>query len=343
MEQIKLNIASWNRFVPRNLSIHRDLVGSKHEYIFEGRQITIKLPSVRHLPSEPNQEGSLSFNCWREVNGNKIPKEYHVHSVDLEVSIAEVIALPSKVLEVPPCAYEVISEPQQKYLNDLANKHSSIAERAFDLWIRTLRWKCDYSAIGRPEISGCESGWSTYLVAKPQEKRVWIASSVDMVKGAKTVTPEMWEAAGDSLKVGCSPPVYIDLMMDAAEHIKLDDFQRATVDMAIACETFLRMLVAKNLPDNIQPSVASYIDDANIRQVLEKFVPEILGKSGKTDLGNIKSKLHSLFDTRNGIVHKGRTAQLSKELCDTYLEATRKLLSLDVGQQAVADGQAAAP
>lgn len=332
MEQTVLNLVSWNRFVPRNLSIHRELVGAAHQFNFEESQITIKLPTTQHLPTEPNQEGPLSFNCWKEVDGKKIPEQYHVNSVDIEVSIAEKITFPSKVLEVPPCAHEIIPETQQEHLNVLASKNSSVAERAFDLWIRTLRWKSDYSAIGRPEISGCESGWSTYLVAKPQEKRVWIAPSIHVVRGVCTVTPEMWEAVMASLKNGCSPPVYIDLMMDAAEHIKLDDLQRAIVDMAIACETFLRMIVARNLPDNIQSSVASYIDDANIRQVLEKFVPEILCNQGKNDLGKIKSKLHLLFDTRNGIVHKGQTANLNKNLCESFLETTRKLVGLDADQ-----------
>jgi len=177
MELKKLTLVSWNRFVPRNFSIVRDLVGATHQFIFEGSQINIKLPSTRHLPTEQNQEGSLTFSGWREVDGKKIPAEYYVNSIDIEVSIAEKIALPPKVLEVSPCAYELIPKNQQERLSDLANECGSIAERAFDLWIRTLRWKCDNSSIGRPKISGCESGWSTYLVAKPQEKRVWIASS----------------------------------------------------------------------------------------------------------------------------------------------------------------------
>jgi len=338
MELKKMDLVSWNRFIPRNLSIHRDLVGAAHEFVFGESRITIKLPSVHHLPDEPNQEGSLSFNAWRVVDGEKIPEKYHVNSVDIEVSIPEEIALPPKVLEVSPCARDIIPVTQQEHLNCLVKKYGSIAERAFDLWIRTLRWKCDYSAIGRPEISGSESGWSTYLVAKPQEKRVWISTSVLIMNNTRTVTPEMWEAVRDSLKAGGSPPVYIDLMMDATEHIKLDDFQRATVDLAIACETFLRMLIANSLPGNIQISVASYIDDANIRQVLEKFVPEILDNPGKNDLKKITSKLHSLFDTRNGIVHKGRTAKLTKELCESFLETARKLLSLDLGKQMMVSG-----
>lgn len=332
MELTKLNLVSWNRFVPRNLSIHCALVGAAHQFVFEESQITIKLPSTQELPTEPIGKEPLTFNCYKEIEGKKIPEQYHVNAVDIEVSIAEEITLPAGVLEVSPCALEIISKPQQEHLNGLASKCGSIAERAFDLWIRTLRWKCDNSAIGRPEISGCESGWSTYLIAKPQERGVWIAPMVfEITIGARTVSPEMWETVGAALKVGCTPPVYIDLLMDAAEHLKLDDLQRATVDMAIACETYLRMLVARNLPNNIQSSVSSYINDANIRQVLNKFVPEILGNQDKKNLIKIKSNLHSLFDSRNDIVHKGQTGKLNKNLCESFLVATKKLVDLDVG------------
>jgi hypothetical protein len=328
MEMVQVTIASWNRFVPRNLSIHPDLVGAVNHFPFEENEITIKLPSQRHMPTEPNRVELLTFNHYRELNGKKTPIELWVNGVDVEVSIAKEISLPRETLNMPPNAIEIIPKPQQEHLNHLAAAYGSIAERAFELWIRTLRWKCDNSAIGRPEISGCESGWSTYLIARPQDKRVWIASPVFEVRGAKMVTPEMWAEVEYSLKQGCIPPVYIDLMMDAAEHIKLDDLQRATVDMAIACETFLRMLVAKSLPSSLQSSVATYIDDANIRQVLEKFVPETLNEADRKELDKIKSTLHTLFDTRNNLVHKGQVSGLTKGLCEAFLETTKKLVKL---------------
>jgi hypothetical protein len=280
------------------------------------------------LPTEPNQEGQLSFNGWREQNGKKVPIQYSVNTVDIEVATKEKILLPCKVLDVSPCAYKIISKEQQENLNHLVAVYGSTAERAFALWIKTLRWKCNNSAIGRPEISGCESGWSTYLVAKPQDKRVWIAPQIIVAMGSKMVTPEIWADVENSLKQGCTSPVYIDLMMDANEHIKLDDVQRATVDIAIACETFLRMILASTLPSNLQPAIAIYIDDANIRQVIEKFIPEVLNDAERKDFNKIKSKLHILFDNRNKIVHKGDMSSLTKKVCESFIETANKLFEM---------------
>jgi hypothetical protein len=325
MELTQLKVASWNRFVPRNLFIHPDLVGAVHKFRFEENEITIQLPSSKHLPTDPIQEGPLSFDGWREQNGIKMPIEYSVNEVDIEISIAEEIALPCKILDVPPCAIEIITSTQQEHLNHLANVYGSITERAFDLWIRTLRWKCNNSAIGRPEISGCETGWTTRLVAKPQNKHVWIASSGFRPKGSPMVTPKNWTDVEISLKQGCNPPLYIDLIMDASEHIELNDFSRAIVDTAIACETFLRMIVGRSLPPSLRTSVATYIDDANIRQVIRKFVPEILNNAERREFDKIKNKLHALFDTRNNIVHKGQVSNLTNELCEGFLEMAKKL------------------
>jgi len=330
MGKVEVTIATWNRFVPRNLSIHPDLVGAEHVFGFEETEIKIILPSIKHLPTEPNQKGPLSFNGWREQNGKKSPIQYTVNSVDIEVEAKEKILLPCEVLDVSPCAHEIISKEQQEYLNHLVAVYGSTAERAFDLWIKTLRWKCNNSVIGRPEISGCESGWPTYLVAKPQDKRVWIAPQVIVARGLKMVTVEMWADVENSLKHGCTSPVYIDLMMDANEHIKLADLQRATVDIAIACETFLRMILARALPSNLQPAVVTYIDDANIRQVIEKFIPEVLNDTERKNFNRIKSKLHILFDIRNKIVHKADMSDLTKNVCGSFIEIANKLFEIKV-------------
>lgn len=330
MEKVEVTIATWNRFVPRNLAIHPDLLGAEHSFGFEEAEIKISLPSIKHLPTEPNQEGPLSFNGWREQNGKKLPIQYTVNAVDIEVATKEKILLPCEVLDVSPCAIEIISKEQQEYLNHLVAVYGSTAERAFDLWIKTLRWKCSNSAVGRPEISGCESGWSTYLVAKPQDKRVWIAPQVIVARGLKMVTAEMWADVENSLKQGCTSPVYIDLMMDASEHIKLAGLQRATVDIAIACETFLRMILARTLPANLRPAVVTYIDDANIRQVIEKFIPEVLNETERKDFDRIKSKLHILFDNRNKILHKADMSGLTKKVCESFIEIANKLFEIEV-------------
>jgi len=328
MELAQLAIKSWNRFLTRNLSIHPDLVGAEHKFQYEDCQIIISLPSSRHLPTEPCSGERLRFNSYTENDGIKIPLQLWVDSVDVTVSMGEKLSLPFEITKHPPNRTDLVSKAQQEKLNKIAAVHGTIAERSFDLWIRTLRWKADNSSIGRPEISGHESGWSTYLVAQPKGERIWISPVSFMVKASKIVTSETWEAVASALQAERTPPVFVDLVMDAAEHLKMGDLQRATVEMAMGCEAFLRMLVAESLPPGLHAPIAAYVDDANVRPVLEKFVPAILSPEGLRELEKIKSKLHQLFDLRNSIIHKGDTAALSKEHCEKFLEVSKKLIRL---------------
>lgn len=117
-------------------------------------------------------------------------------------------------------------------------------------------------------------------------------------------------------------------MFDAIEHIKSGDLQRAIVDMAIACETYLRKLVADNLPDSITKSIVEYVDNCNIRNVLTKFVPELADEGEKKTLKTITSTLHHLFDKRNDALHTGRVSEVTLPECYRYLKATKRLLQL---------------
>ena len=328
MALTRLAVASWNSFVSRNLSIHPDLVGATHEFPHEQHVVTIALPSRQHLPTEPLRGELLTFNHYTEVDGKKTPIQLWIHAVDVTVSITEQVSVPREILDRAPNAFEIVSKEQQEHLNHLAATYQAVAERGFDLWIRTLRWKCDNSTIGRPDISGFESGWSTCLIAKPEDKRIWIAPMVFQVRGGKMVTPEVWEEVRSSLDFGLVPPIYVDLVMDATEHIKLGDLQRAVVDMAIACESFLRTLVAVSLPTGLQNSIVTYIDDVNIRPILDKFIPDILDSLEKKELDKIKGKLHALFDVRNKIVHKGSGSGVTAEMCREYLETAKRLIAL---------------
>jgi hypothetical protein len=117
-------------------------------------------------------------------------------------------------------------------------------------------------------------------------------------------------------------------MFDAVEHMKLGDFQRATVDMAVACEAYLRMLVSSSLPSDLNNSVREYLDEANIRRVLTKLVPEILSDQERQQLKHIQGRLHKLFDVRNDIVHIGPTQGLDSRDCQQFLEATKTLIGI---------------
>ena len=129
---------------------------------------------------------------------------------------------------------------------------------------------------------------------------------------------------------GLEPPVYYDVMFDGEEHLRIGDLQRAVVDFAVACEAYLRISVRQRLPVGLSDEVQKYVDDANIRQVLGRFFPEALDVEQAKLLGKISSALHKLFDVRNTILHSGRMEALTPKDCQTFLDATQQLISMEV-------------
>lgn len=196
------------------------------------------------------------------------------------------------------------------------------------MWIRTLRWKCQDSAIGRPEIHGSETGWRTYLVDASSQKEIWGSVHTLAVEGYKPVTVENWIAVGDALRKGLSPPVSYDLLFDGEEHLKTGDLQRAVVDLAVACESFIRAEVMRQLPSNLNDALREYIGKAPVRQVLTGFFPKVLTAEEDKDLKRLASVLHELFDDRNTILHLGHKEDLTRDDCERFLEAARELVSI---------------
>ena len=326
MSNVKLTVASWNRFRTRYLAVQPDLVGAEHEFVYEACRVKIQLPSKKHLPKEPHEGELLTFDVEREVKGEMIPKYFWVHAVDVIVFIPEQVTVTGAILSQAPNAYDVVPNFQQEELNKVAEKYTFLSERAFDFWIRTLRWKCHDSRIGRPEISGNESGWGTYLTKQSTGQRIWNWSEVILFEiQEEAVTLDIWSDVHSALRSGINPPVFVELMFDAIEHMRLGDLQRATVDMAVACECYLRMLVSNNLPPTVNEAIREYVDDANIRTVLTKFVPEFLNEVEREALEKIKSRLHKLFNARNDILHTGQLVELKLDDCGKFIEATEKL------------------
>ncbi len=90
----------------------------------------------------------------------------------------------------------------------------------------------------------------------------------------------------------------------------------------------MRVKVMKQLPLGLNDTLRRYIDEANIRQVLNHFFPELLNDNEKRLLKGINSILQQLFNARNAILHSGYKADLAPNECQKYLEATQKLISL---------------
>jgi hypothetical protein len=328
MSDLQLQVASWNRFVIRGLGVKPELLGSIHEFLFQNLKVKIELPHKASFIEEEGDGARATIFSWREADGNRIPVEVAINSVDVIVYLQEDVAVPEKVLHVPLKAFDLFSESRQKHLDNLASQHGVLAEEAFDLWIRIVRWKTNSSGIGRPEIHGASSGWSTYLFDLATQKRFWAAPHILTIRGVASIDTTTWNEIQIALQARLKPPIFYDLMFDAIEQMEVGDLQRAVVSMAVACEAYMRNLLMQQLPQNLNDRLKRYIGEANIRRVLDNFLPELLNNNEKNLLTEIISDLVELFTSRNTILHSGKKEGLTHEECKTYLIATRKLIGI---------------
>jgi len=328
MTHLKVNIVSWNRFITRNLVVVPELLGLTHEFQFESGLIRIELPAADKLTEDKTKDSRLVISAYKTEEGIQLPTRISVKSIDLVCNLSKSISIPAEVLTRHPNPIDLLTEKQQKQVNDISNTHSDIAYRAFELWIGTLRWKSGNGSIGTSEIHGSKSGWSTYLLNEATNKRFWAGPHALTTYIHNPVTLEQWNEAQEALKLGLKSPVYIDLLFEGIEQLKNGDIRRTVVDLAVACEAFIRLRVMQTLPDGLTDSVRKYIDDANIRQSLNYFILETLNEEQKKLIKGISSTLHQLFDARNTILHSGYKEDLTQSECRKYLDATRKLISI---------------
>ncbi len=117
-------------------------------------------------------------------------------------------------------------------------------------------------------------------------------------------------------------------MHDGEQNIKVGDVEKGTIDLAIACETFMRLAVSSTLPPELEQSIVNAIESVNIRRYIDSFFPGILNDFQSQEYKELRPDLRTLFEHRNRLVHTGQSANLDHETCSKFVDLTRKLLSI---------------
>jgi hypothetical protein len=321
-DTLSLHLRSWDRLNSPGLAVDAALHGASHEFTFENRAVTITLPSWQ---TDRRHDERITMSSYRDIGGQKEPIDFEIHSVDLVIDVPGVHQLPQGVLTEPPNAYDLIDRPLQERLEQVTVDAHKSALRAYDLWMRTLRWKSERPMVGRETRRGPESGWSSCLI-DPTGKRIWLGTQSLIVVGGVGLSSKQWAKIQEALAAGEAPPVSVDLYFDAIVHLENGDLNRTVIDAAVAAETHIRSVLQASLPPDLGPRLRDFIDDANIRPVLEKLLTEAALKTGHSIPATFKD-LHKLFNARNDLVHKGAAAGLSPDNCRKHLKAVRELLA----------------
>lgn len=337
MTDSQINIVSRKRLNVRHFLVTPELLGLSQEFPLENSKVKIELPSADNLPKEITEESIMkSFDSdsiltisvhHKEENGRITPIGILVNTFDMIVDQNHTVTLPEQVLDRQPNQVDLLSKTQQKRLDNLRDFHDEVANRAFDRWLKILRWKSNNRLIGRPDIQSPESGGST-LLNRATRKRLWLSPIRSTMYVYDPITLSLWSEIEQTLNQGESSPVYIDSMFNGMEQFDLGNFQYSVVYLAVACEAFMRTRVVQNLPDNLSKTVIKYIDEVNISQVIDHLFKETLSDEQKNHLKTINSRLHELFIARNTIMHSGQKEDLKSADCKRFIEVSKKLIEI---------------
>jgi len=330
----KIKASSWNRFLTRYLHVEPTLLGETHEFLFKSRKVRVQLPNEsleKYLDADsspPAKESRIAIKGYMKKDGRRIPISVQNKNVDLTIEIPQEITIHNEMLLKPHNWSDDLQTSQINFLNNLADEYGEIAEKAFEYWVKVLRWKSRNATITRPEIRHYHSGLTTYLFENESKKRIWGGKQFITATRYKPLNGKMWASAQRALKDSRKPPLFYEFYFDGIEHRKNEDFQRAVVDFAVACEVLMRSTLNSSLPTELPSSIEGYIDDANIRTIMSKMFSDLLTESGGNEFNSISSDLHKLFDARNQALHKGNIPNLTDDITTKYQNVTKRFIEI---------------
>ena len=314
----KRNVKSWNRFITRWLAVKPELMGLKHQFQFEDNQVEISLPEVSHVKSH-HDDSAMATVGSRWANSNE-PIEYKICQVNVRSNIGCTLDVDPETFNRNPVAYELYTDAEREVFETQCNAHEIYAKRALEHWFLILRWKLDDYRVGRVDVVDNDSGWSTYLEDIEKSKTVWIKRVCITVQGYTVITLNEWNNIQDCLISFATSPIYISLKHDAEYSMIHGDYVRSIVELAMACEVFMRFMVLNKLPKHLNSNLVEAIEELNINQYVTKHFRALVPKDNLKEYGKMSKELSSLFSKRNKIVHMGKNDGADQNNCERFLK-----------------------
>jgi len=212
VEQANVELIAWTRFDTPNFEVAPDLLGRSHIFTFDGFEVEISLPSADRVAGlsehriETFSDDRVHIKSWRKQDGRPELLAVGVYDVDVKVSIPGTTLLPQEARTRQLC-HDPYSEQQKEHLRKLASDYSNLASNAFDLWIRTLRWKAGNYRIGLSDSGGTMTPEArTEMREKDTLHRFWAGALSINAYVPAPVKVEAWDMVAAALNVGVSPP-----------------------------------------------------------------------------------------------------------------------------------------
>jgi hypothetical protein len=322
----KIKAKTWSRFNITNLHIEAQLIGQKHDFIFEGKRICILLPSKEAANKRnPRSETAHPVSYWASTNE---PITYAIDQIDIEIEIPELVSVPEVALSEPPTQYEAFTKEEQSFAKSITKTYSILAKEIMEHWVDILRWTSGYALIGQPSLTSVHSGWSTYISSAETGKRVWSGSQTSIVSWNPPVKLEDWDSAARRLANGDKLPIHLRFLHEAECSIEHHQIEKSIIETAMACETFLRYSVLHTISNSLQSEIIKYIEEANINKYVTQFFKSIVPNEREEAYKEISKDLSSLFSRRNSYIHMGTIPPTDRIRCMKFIQTTKLLFSI---------------
>jgi len=304
-----------------------ELLGCSHAFPFTGARIELTLPGIDRVAERNDGHVSVTPGSRKASDGSVL--EFNVHRVGVTADLGRATLIAPESLERPPVLYELYEESERQCMKKLCQEHQASSEAAFQYWLSVLRWKLDDYRIGRSVQLKHESGSGTYLHDQESNHPVWTSGGVRVVEGRRVMDATEWGAVEVHLQTEKAPPIYASLRLDAEESLFHRDYRKSLIELAMACELFLRQMVLQRLPENLSPSLVETVEELNINQYVSKHFLAILSEAGKREFRGLKPELESLFSKRNKLLHMGKTEPAAEDNCERFLRIAVRLHRLE--------------
>jgi hypothetical protein len=297
----KVHALAWNRFRVNDLNIAASLAGETHHLTVDGRPVTIQLPSFPpDAPGVMHQWDDDAIYCHSRRYGK--PLAFLISEVDVVVDTGKKLGVPLERLNT--ALFDWQSPATHEKHEKLSEQSAAIAVKAFNLWVRTLRWKVVKPYFGQRRFDSPRSGWSTYLYDAKTKQRFFGAALPIEARGFGTpIDRAGWKRVQRALTAGGTPPLWFDFVFEGQDRIMQGDLHGGILCLAVGVETVIRKLMKAHLRNPPNEPVMEMLDFVVIRRILDQW--EDLGYwspawQAATDLTHLKR----LFTLRNDVIHK---------------------------------------
>jgi hypothetical protein len=321
MTHVDVPINVFAHFEIDRLAIVAELVSAQHQFVFNGKNVTVSLPGLDRagLPVELQR---IRLYKWKS-DGN-VPLEYAARSLAVEMELPDPIHVPQEILHLPAKQFELFEPSERDRLDRIVKEAGEDLRAAFSEWLKVLRWKSGIGYIGEPSISYGGDHQSAALCERATGHRLWTQTGVIVLQAGRPLTEADWSATQSALLDLKQVPLWFDFLFDSEMRLNNKDLVGAVLSLSIALEANIRFIFFGELSKaNLDPVVVDVFDLTNIRPLLDRLKKTKHWNSEWASAADM-STFHRLMDLRNKVMHLAKIDALDSGELRRMYQAVKK-------------------